>query len=67
MMAIRAKVVDKKESTFTISTPDNYILQLNYSLPGDIVIGDIVFVEGNIVNANTFNVIRVLKGSDNDA
>lgn len=67
MMAIRAKVVDKKESTFTISTPDNYILQLNYSLPGDILIGDTVFVEGNIVNATSFDVIRVLKGSDNDA
>lgn len=66
MMAIRAKVVDKKESTFTIQTPDNYVLTLHYSLPGDILIGDIVFVEGNIVNATNFNVIRVLKGDTND-
>lgn len=66
MIAIRAKVVDKKESTFTIQTPDNYVLQLNYSLPGDIVIGDTIFLEGYIVNASSFNVIRVSKGSDND-
>lgn len=66
MMAIRAKVVDKKESTFTISTPDNYILQLNYSLPGDILVGDTVFVEGNIVNSTSFDVIRVLKGDEDN-
>lgn len=64
MMAIRAEVVDKKESTFTIQTPDNYVLTLTYSLPGDILIGDTVIVEGNIVNATLFNVISVSKGSD---
>ncbi len=64
MIAIRAKVTDKEESTFTLLTPDNYSLSLNYSLPGDILIGDTIIVEGNIVNAHTFNVIRVLKGED---
>lgn len=64
MIAIRATLTNKDNTTFTIKTPDNYSLSLNYSLPGDILIGDTVIVEGIIINMNVFKVIRVLKGDD---